>query len=99
MRKKENMDVIENQLSGKDFRIAGITNDNGYQLSKIYLADEGDVMRQWIGQFFPTAEIVQNMHEITKDNCIELVIVSANRLNDPAVLANIMQTGKHVRIV
>lgn len=99
MKKIENMDLIEKNLAGKDFKIAGIANDNGYHLTKIYLKDSNNIKDTWVLRLFPGAQIVQDISEFTKDNSIELIIIPAAKSNDPSVLANILHAGKHLRVV
>jgi hypothetical protein len=98
MKKFENMELIENHLSGKDFRIAGIGKNGGYQMKKIYLKEKENTTHTWVQRLFPGAQIVHDIQDITKDNCIELIIIP-DRAKDFATLAKIIHTGKHVRIV
>jgi hypothetical protein len=93
------MEVIEDKLSSKQFGVAGIGNDHGYELKKIYLKDHENPTQAWVGELFPGAQIVRDIQEITSDNCIELVIVSASNSNDLSTLVEIIQTGKHVRVI
>ena len=93
------MEVIEDGLSSQQFVIAGIGNDHGYHLKKIYLQDQVIPTQAWVGEIFPGAQVVKNIQEITNDACIELVIISASESNDLSTLVKILQTGKHVRII
>jgi hypothetical protein len=95
----KNIELIEGHLSNLDFRMAGIEKDGGYQLKKIYIKDKESLTHTWVQHLFPKAEVVQDTKAITEDNGIELIIISAPQANDLDLLAQIVGTGKHVRIV
>jgi predicted dehydrogenase len=50
-------------------------------------------------QKYPAAEIVQHSQAIMQDDDIDLIIVSAREKNNLRLLGEILQTGKHVRII
>lgn len=93
------MDQIENYLSSKDFQVAGIGNGEGYQLRKIFIKDGESFSNTWVQDLFPKAELVQNIEAITEDQDIDLLIIPAPEANDLDLLAKLVGTGKHVRVV
>jgi hypothetical protein len=100
MEQFESMELIENNLAGKEFGIAGIGISNGFELRKIYLKERVQQLRAWVEVLFPGVQIVKNIQEITNDNGIELVFISATaEENNLTFLAKIIHTGKHVRVV
>lgn len=99
----KNIVLIESFLPGNSLSVAGISKcNNEYLLEKIYMEHDKDLKRtnpDWIRQYFPQAEIVDDMEAITNDNNIGLLIISSPDENAPKQLAQLIQSGKDVRII
>lgn len=97
MEKVKNIGVIEESVAGKTFRLAGICKNEGYDLKKIFIGDNNS--DSWVKQQFPRTEIVQDMQSIIHDAGIDLVIIPAHQREELNIVAEILQTGKNLRIV
>ena len=92
-----NIGAIEKGVTGKSFRIAGINSKNGYRLIKILSQKKS--MPDWVQTHFPEATVASDIEDLIHDSSIDLVMVSANDENHKDIVANFLQTGKHVRVV
>lgn len=92
-----NIGVIEKSVAGKSLRIAGINSKNGYRLIKIL--PQKKTMPEWVQTHFPEATVASNIDDLIHDSSIDLVMVSADDENHKDIVANFLQTGKHVRVV
>ena len=97
MKKVENIGMIEESVAGKPFRLAGISKNEGYDLKKIFVGENNS--DSWVKQQFPRTEIVQDMQSIIDDAGIDLVIIPAHQKEELNIVAEILQTGKNIRIV
>ena len=93
----KNIGWLEQNISGKDFRIAGISQQNGYQLIKILSEDNLSYRR--VKNRFPEAERVRDMESIIQDPRIDLVFISAHEADGQDMVADVLRSGKHVRMV
>lgn len=93
------IEQIEQGISGKTVRFAGISNSNtsGYHLKKIYTGNAN--VPTWVKEQFPHTELVGDVQSIIDDSHIDLVLVAAPEDRNIDTLAEILKTGKHVRIV
>ncbi len=91
------MGVIEQGVAGKSFRMAGINSKNGFRLIKIL--PKSRQVPGWVKDRFPEAETVTEISDLIHDATIDLVMVSANDDDHKNLVADILQTGKHVRVV
>ena len=96
MEKVINMGKIEGIVKSKSFRLAGISRLEGYHLTKIYVGDNSDA---WVRQSFPGTEIVDNVHSIIHDDNIDLVIMPNGQNEQLQLVAEVLQTGKNIRMV
>jgi hypothetical protein len=96
MKKKANISLIENGEAGKAFRIAGI-NRKENDLKKIYIGH--DVSDSWVKENFPSTEIVQDVNSIINDDDIDLIIIQESQKEELNIVAEILSTGKNLRIV
>lgn len=96
MKKETNIGLIENGEAGKAFRIAGI-NKKENDLKKIYIGH--DISDSWVKENFPATEIVQDMNSIINDTDIDLVIIQGSQKEELNIVAEILSTGKNLRIV
>lgn len=93
----KNIGWLEQNITGKDFRVAGISQQNGYQLIKILSEDNLSYSR--VKNRFPEAERVRDTDSIIHDPRIDLVFISALEEDDRDLVADILRSGKHVRMV
>lgn len=93
----KDMGVIEQGVAGKSFRMAGINSKNGFRLIKIL--PKNKQVPDWVKDRFPEAETVTEIDALIHDSTIDLVMVSANDDDHKNLVADILQTGKHVRVV
>jgi hypothetical protein len=96
MKKEDNIGLIEDTVAGKSFKLAGISNSEG-SLKKILLGE--NFSDTWVKQQFPQTEIVHDAKSILDDAEIDLVIIPETQKEELNVVANILNTGKNVRIV
>lgn len=97
MENVKNIGLIEENVAGQAFRLAGISKNGGYNLKKIMMGNNNS--DNWVKQQFPRTEIVHDMQSILMDADIELVLVPAPQMEELNILAEILQTGKSVRIM
>lgn len=91
-----NIAVIGNEISNETLK-ASVSEGNRFHLRKIFVTDNlatGIVRSQ-----YPEAEIVNDVKAIVNDTAIDLVLISAQRANDLPAMGNILQAGKHVRVI
>ena len=96
MEKVINMGRIEESMKGKSFSLAGISRVEGYNLRKVYVGDDSG---SWVKQLFPDAEIVQDVQSIINDEKIDLVIMPTKQSEELKLVAQVLETGKNIRIV
>ncbi|MBC7903978.1 MAG: hypothetical protein H7Y27_11170 [Gemmatimonadaceae bacterium] len=94
-----NLLLLENYFAEEEFDVAGISNEKGYQIKKLYFQNTDAAYAGKLRQRFPTAETVQSMNDITDDHGIELILISAPKASDFNMLGQVLRAGKHVRIV
>lgn len=95
MNKENNIGLIEDGVAGKSFRLAGISNNEG-SLRKIFIG--ANASDNWVKQTFPDTEIVQDANAILQDQEIDLVIMPETK-DEPTMVAEVLNSGKNVRIV
>jgi hypothetical protein len=96
MEKSNNMGRIEETMKGKAFSVAGISRIEGYNLKKVYVGENSDT---WVKQLFPDAEVVSDVKSIIYDEKIDLVIMPSTQNEELKLVAQVLQTGKNIRIV
>jgi hypothetical protein len=79
------------------FKISPKEISEGYVLRKILLS--GKSGGSLYHAHYPEAEIVQDLHSITQDNSIDLVLITGALNSNVEVFAEILKTGKNLRIV
>lgn len=87
---------IEETMSENGFSLAGISRVEGYHLKKIFVGDNSD---SWVKQLFPNTEIVKDIQSIIHDDNIDLVIMPTKQSEELQLVAQVLQTGKNIRIV
>jgi len=88
--------IFADTAEGKNFKLAGIRNTDGGKLKKIHFGDKEP--SHWVKSSFPDTEVVLDPKSIIYDSEIDLVIVREKH-NQPDVVAEILSSGKNVRIV
>lgn len=68
-----------------------------YNLKKILITDK--VAAGLAKEKYPKTEIVDNVQEIVNDPEIDLVILLGAKSNDKPLMEEVIQAGKHVRII
>lgn len=96
MSTKTNIQLIEDTVAGKAFRLAGISNSAG-GLKKVYIGE--NLSGTWVEEQFPGTEVVQDVASIIEDKQIDLVLLSETQKEQPNFVADIINSGKNVRIV
>jgi hypothetical protein len=96
MEKVISMGRIEESIKGKPFGLAGISRVEGYNLKKVYVGDDSG---SWVKQMFPGAEIVEDVQSIINDEQIDLIIMPTKQSEELKLIAEVLQTGKNIRIV
>ena len=74
-----------------------IGNTNGLLLKKILLKNKASVAATQ--SYYPQAELVTDSASIIQDDTIELVLVADPQEKDKDLIRQVLQTGKHVRII
>ena len=87
---------IEDIVKSKAFSLAGISRVEGYQLIKIYVGQNSDA---WVREMFPGTEIVNDVHSIIHDDNIDLVIMPTGQNEQLQLVAQVLKTGKNIRMV
>lgn len=93
----KNIGLVECSKSGKIFQLGSASTFNGYNLKKVLI--NGTITEGLARNLYPQAELVQELQEITADDNIDLVVISAPQGFDPGMVSEVMQSGKPVRII
>lgn len=96
MDKANNMSRIEAIVKGQSFKLAGISKNEGYHLRKIYVGSDSD---SWVNQLFPGTEVVSDIRSILHDETIDLVIMPTRQNEELQLVAEVLHTGKNIRMV
>ena len=97
MEKKNLLKKIEDSVAGTSFAMAGISNNEGGDLKKIYI--DANIPDGWAKQQFPTAEIVRDVEALLTDEEIDLILIPQSQKENLTMVAEILHTGKSVRMV
>jgi hypothetical protein len=79
------------------FKISPLEKSEGYVLRKILLS--GKSGGRLYHAHYPEAEIVQDLHSIIRDHSIDLILITGALKSDVALFAEILKTGKSLRII
>jgi hypothetical protein len=79
------------------YKISPVEKSEGYVLKKILL--NGKSGGNLYNHYYPEAEIVQDLHAITEDHSIDLVMITGALNSNVALFAEILKSGKNLRIV
>lgn len=89
--------LVAGNATGHPLELAVSNAVNGYQLKKIFI--QGDLSESLAKTHYPQAEIVGNLHDIIHDESIDLVLVEAPQGADLGIVKEVLDAGKHVRIL
>lgn len=78
-------------------RIQRQSEFDGFQLKKVHIKQEK--LNSRTQEYYPNAEVVENIHSIFADKSIELVIVSRPAEADLNLVAAAIEAGKQVRVL
>lgn len=95
MRQLTNVGLIECNNPEGHLRV-DLINENGFHLKKVMGTRTS---AEIIKQHYPQSEIVLHKESIMQDASIELVVISGPGRQDLDLVAEVLQSGKHVRVV
>ena len=91
-----NVGLIECKTPTGTFKTESLGNRHGFRLKKVMVQNASpEIMRL----HYPQSEIVQDKQAIIEDSTIDLIVISGAAKSDLDWVAEVLQTGKHVRIV
>ena len=94
---KKTVGLIGNAMSDKIHEGIRISHVEGFNLKKIFVANKMDAE---IAQAkYPQVEIVNDSSDIIHDEVIDLVLMSSHTAKDMNIVGELIQSGKHLRII
>lgn len=91
-----NVGLIEYASSAGAFKTDTLGNRHGFHLKKVMVPNGSPELTRLQ---YPQSEIVQDKRSIMEDSTIDLIVISGAAKSDLDLVAESLQTGKHVRIV
>lgn len=91
-----NVGLIECKTPGEAFQTDSLGNRHGFHLKKVMAKNNSPELTRLQ---YPQSEIVQDKRAIMEDSTIDLIVISGAAKSDLDLVAEVLQTGKHVRIV
>lgn len=91
-----NVGLIECKTPTGDFKSSPFNDHNGFHLKKVMVQHTSPEIAR---MHYPQAEVVQDKAAIINDATIELIVISGAAHQDMDLVAEVLQTGKHVRVV
>lgn len=91
-----NVGLIECNTSIESFKTETLGETGGFRLKKVMVPN---VSAEITRLHYPQSEIVQDKRAIIEDASIDLIVISGAAKSDLDLVAEVVQTGKHVRIV
>jgi len=79
------------------YKISPVEKQEGYVLKKILLS--GKSGGHLYNNHYPEAEIVHDLHSITEDNTIDLIMITGAVKSNVKLFSEILKAGKNLRIV
>jgi hypothetical protein len=79
------------------YKISQIEKSEGYVLKKVLLSGESG--GHLYSDYYPEAEMVQDLRSITEDHSIDLVMITGALNSNVELFAEILKAGKNLRIV
>lgn len=96
MEQLTNVGLIECNQPVGSFKADSLGNRHGFHLKKVMVPD---VSPEIARRHYPQSEIVQDKRAIMEDSSIDLIVISGAAKDDLDLVAEVLQTGKHVRLV
>jgi predicted dehydrogenase len=91
-----NVGLIDYNTPIGDFKVDAVSDQRGFRLKKVMVKDASPEI---IRLHYPQSEIVQDKQAIIHDSSIDLIVISGAAEKELDLVAEVLQTGKHVRIV
>ena len=91
-----NVGLIECRTPSGTFNTESLGNKQEFRLKKVMVPNASAEITRL---HYPQSEIVQDKRAIIEDASIDLIVISGAAKSDLDLVAEIVQTGKHVRIV
>lgn len=91
-----NVGLIEFKNPSGAFETDTLGNRQSFHLKKVMVQNASPEITRL---HYPHSEIVQDKRAIMEDATIDLIVISGAAKNDLDLVAEVLQTGKHVRIV
>lgn len=91
-----NVGLIECKTPSETFITESLGNNQGFHLKKVMVPHASAELTRLQ---YPQSEIVQDKRAIIEDESIDLIVISGAANSDLDLVAEVVQTGKHVRIV
>lgn len=91
-----NVGLIECKTPTGDLNSSPFNSRNGFYLKKVMMQHASPEIAR---MHYPEAEVVQDKTAIIDDATIELIVISGAEQQDMDLVAEVVQTGKHVRMV
>ena len=79
------------------YKILPVEKQEGYVLKKILLSGESG--GHLYNNYYPDTEIVRDLHSITEDSSIDLIMITGTVNSNHELMAEILKAGKNLRIV
>ncbi len=93
----KNISLINFGPVNEVYKISQAEQFEGYVLKKILLS--GKSGGELYTNYYPEAEIVHDLHSITEDNSIDLVMITGAVKSNAGLFMEILKAGKNLRIV
>jgi predicted dehydrogenase len=97
MAEKRNAGLIECGPSTNPYEISSNSEFDGFHLKKVLVKQK--ITDRLAEEYYPQAEIVEDINSIINDKTIELVIVSEPGDADLNLVAEALEAGKQVRVL
>ena len=92
-----NVGVIEPNFQEEALFSSNLKKENNLHLTKCFVKNAAN--KELFQQYFPEAEIVDSINTIVNDRDISLVMLSSSMLGDKAIIEQVLQSGKSLRIL
>jgi len=96
MNKIINVGLIGNGSIDESLVASQAGRNEQFNLTKILIPYNGT---NGVKVKYPNAEMVNDIKAIVEDSTIDLVIISSAKANDLPLVEQILQSGKHLRII
>ncbi|KIC93480.1 hypothetical protein [Flavihumibacter solisilvae] len=93
----KNIGLVAANATGHPLELPVSNAVNGYRLKKVFI--QGDLSESLAKTHYPMAEIVGDLRDLIHDESIDLVLVEAPKGADLGIVKEVLDAGKHVRIL